>query len=49
MGNEREVYTVLVLKAEERDHSEDRSVDGRMGLEFMLGRLAWAVEWIQLS
>jgi hypothetical protein len=24
----------------ERDHSEDKGVDGRMGLEWILGRLA---------
>jgi hypothetical protein len=32
----------------ERDHSEDQGVDGRMGLEWMLTRLAGRVEWIQL-
>jgi hypothetical protein len=26
-------------KAQRRDHSEDRGVDGRMGSEWMLGRL----------
>jgi len=35
----------------ERDHLEDRGVDGRMGSEWILGRLAGGlgVEWIQLA
>jgi hypothetical protein len=33
----------------ERDNSEDQGVDGRMGLEWILGRLAEGVEWIQLA
>jgi hypothetical protein len=33
----------------ERDHSKDRGVDGRMGLEWTLGRLAGGVEWVQLA
>jgi hypothetical protein len=28
---------------EEREHSEDQGIDGRMGSEWVLGRLAW--EW----
>jgi hypothetical protein len=32
----------------EGDHSEDRIVDG-MGSEWILGRLAGVVEWIQLA
>jgi hypothetical protein len=33
-----------------RDHLEDRGVDGRMGSEWILGRLAWgSVKWIQLA
>jgi hypothetical protein len=28
-----------------RDHSEDQGVDGKMGSEWILGRLAWGV-WI---
>jgi hypothetical protein len=27
----------------ERDHLEDQGVDGRMGSELILGRLAWGV------
>jgi hypothetical protein len=46
MGEERKVYKVLLGKPEgERDHSEDQGVDGRMGSEWILGRLAWGV-WI---
>jgi hypothetical protein len=33
----------------ERDNSEDLRVDGRMGSEWILGRLAGGVEWIQLA
>jgi hypothetical protein len=38
MGEERKTYRVLVGK-KERDHLEDQGVDGRMGLEWILGRL----------
>jgi hypothetical protein len=30
----------------ERDHSEDRGVDGRMGSEWILKGLARGAEWI---
>jgi hypothetical protein len=33
----------------ERDHLEDRGVDGRMGTECILVRLDGGVEWIQLA
>jgi hypothetical protein len=37
----------------ERDHSEDRGVDDRMGLEWILGRLAGAVyvgsSWLRIG
>jgi hypothetical protein len=33
----------------ERDHSEDQVVDGRMGSEGILRRLAGGIEWIQLA
>jgi hypothetical protein len=33
----------------ERDHSEDRGVDGKMRSEWILRRLAGRVEWIQLA
>jgi hypothetical protein len=45
MGEERKVYKVLVESPKERDHWEDQSVGGKMGSEWILGRLAWGV-WI---
>jgi hypothetical protein len=33
----------------ERDHFEAQGVDGRMGSEWILGRLARGVEWNQLA
>jgi hypothetical protein len=45
MGEERKLYKVLVGKPEERDHWEDQGVGGRMGSEWILGRLACGV-WI---
>jgi hypothetical protein len=33
----------------ERDHSEDQGIDGRMGSEYILGRLAGGVDWIRLA
>jgi hypothetical protein len=49
MGEERKVYRFSVGKPEGRDHSEDQGVDGRMGLEWILGRLDRGVVWIQLA
>jgi hypothetical protein len=40
MGEERNVYRVLMGKPEGRDHLEDQGVDGRMESELILGRLA---------
>jgi hypothetical protein len=40
MGEERKVYKVLVGKPEGKNHSIDRGIDGRMGSEWILGRLA---------
>jgi hypothetical protein len=45
MGEERKVYKVLVGKSEGKSHWEDQVVGGRMGSEWILGRLAWGV-WI---
>jgi hypothetical protein len=42
IGEERKLYKVLVGKPKERDCSED---GGRMGSEWIFGRLAWRV-WI---
>jgi len=37
----------------ERDHSEDQGVDGKMGSEWILGRLAWGVwigfDWLRIG
>jgi hypothetical protein len=32
------VYRVLVRKREGKDHLKDQGVDGRMGLEWLLGK-----------
>jgi hypothetical protein len=40
MREERKVYNVLVGKPEGKNHLEDQGVDGRMGSERTLGRLA---------
>jgi hypothetical protein len=40
LGEERKVYKVSVGRPKERSHSEDRDVDGRMGAEYILVRLA---------
>jgi hypothetical protein len=37
MGEERKLYKVWVGKPEGNRHSEDRGVDGRMGLKWTLG------------
>jgi hypothetical protein len=39
MGEKRKLYKVLVGSPRERDHSEDLTVGGRMGSEWILGRL----------
>jgi hypothetical protein len=36
LGEERKLFTVLGEIPMERDHSEDRGVDGRMGSELLL-------------
>jgi hypothetical protein len=43
MGEERKVYRVLVGKPKEIDHLENQGVDGRMGSEWILGRMAGGV------
>jgi hypothetical protein len=40
MGEERKVFRALVGKRGGKDHPEDRGVNGRMGSEWILGRLA---------
>jgi hypothetical protein len=49
MGEERRAYMVLVESPKESDNLEDRGVDGRMGLELILGRLAGGAEWIKVA
>jgi hypothetical protein len=39
IGEDRKVYKVLVESPKERDHWEDECVGGRMGSEWILGRL----------
>jgi hypothetical protein len=52
IGEERKVY-VLVEIPKERDHSEDRGMGGRMGSEWVLGRLAGGVwsgfSWLRIG
>jgi hypothetical protein len=43
MGEERNVYKVLMGKPEGKNHLEDQDVDGRIGSEWILGRLAGGV------
>jgi hypothetical protein len=45
LGEERNVYKVLVGKPKERDHWKNQGVGGKMASEWILGRLAWGV-WI---
>jgi hypothetical protein len=49
MEEERKVYRVLVGKLEGKNHLEDQGVDGRMGSQWILGRLAGGVQWIQMA
>jgi hypothetical protein len=41
MGEERKVYKVLGESPREGDHLEDQGISGKMGSEWILGRLAW--------
>jgi hypothetical protein len=50
MVEERKVYKVLVEKPEGKSPPEDQGVGGKMGSEWILGRLAWGgVDWIRLA
>jgi hypothetical protein len=50
MGEERKVHKVWWESPKERDHWEDQGVGGKMGSEWILGRLAWGgVDWIRLA
>jgi hypothetical protein len=47
---ERRVYKFFWWESpKERDHSEDRGINGRMGSEWIFGRLRGDVEWIQVA
>jgi hypothetical protein len=39
MGEERRIYKVLAVMSEGKNDLEDQGVDGRMGSEWILGRL----------
>jgi hypothetical protein len=43
MGEDRKVCRVLVRSPKERDDSEDRGLDGRVGSGWILGRLIGGV------
>jgi hypothetical protein len=43
MGEEMNMYKVLVRNQKERDQLEDQGVYGRMGAEWIVGRLTWGV------
>jgi hypothetical protein len=45
MGEERNVYRFWWESPKERDRWEDQGVGGKMGSEWILGRLGWGV-WI---
>jgi hypothetical protein len=52
MGEGRQACTTLWWESpKERDQSEDRDIDGKMGLEWILGRSAGGgcAEWIHLA
>jgi hypothetical protein len=40
MGEERNVYRILMGKPDGKNHLEDQRVDGRIESEWILGRLA---------
>jgi hypothetical protein len=48
MAEERKVQKVLVGKPERKRRLEDQGVGGKMGSEWILGRLAWEV-WTGLD
>jgi hypothetical protein len=46
MGEEKKCTGFWWESPKERDYSEDKGVDGRMGSEWMLGILVEGVDWI---
>jgi hypothetical protein len=49
MGEGRNVYRVLVGKAEGKNHLEHQGVDGTVGSKWTLGRLVGGWGWSGLS
>jgi hypothetical protein len=49
MGEWRNVHRVLMRNQKEREHFEDQGVDGKVGSEWILRRLARGIEWIELA
>jgi hypothetical protein len=49
IGEGRNVYRVLVGKAEGKNHLQDQDEGGRMGSKRTLGRLVGGVEWIHMA
>jgi hypothetical protein len=45
MGEDKKVYKIWWESPKDGDHLEHRGVDGKMGSEWILVRLAWVV-WI---
>jgi hypothetical protein len=43
MGEERNVYKVLMGRPKGKNHLENQGIDGRMGSEWILGRLTGGV------
>jgi hypothetical protein len=50
MGEERNVYKVLMGSQKERDHLGDQGVDRRIATEWILRETGWgSAEWNQLA
>jgi hypothetical protein len=53
MGTEKKCTRFRWKSPKERDHSQDRGVDGKMGLEWILGRLVGGVwsgfTWLRIG
>jgi hypothetical protein len=52
MGEERNMYSVLMGNPEGKNHLEDQGVDGMTGSEWILGRLGGGVQigsgWLRI-
>jgi hypothetical protein len=53
MSEEKKCTRLLWQSLKDRHNSEDRGVDGRMGTEWILGRLVWGVwngpSWLRIA